>query len=606
MAVLPDIPRTSATHVTMLQIYYTYGQILHLRYDREEGGARMSELLLKDVIDFERDIEPYRFVQIYAGVGSGKNDWARYLMANGYRVLLITSRKITADAEADKSNAARYIDLDSILDKEDWEFECLFSEVTRNVICTNSGLAKFIKNHFSAKDKRTYLWNKFDFIILDEAHSLSTDATFADAPFHVEKFFSYAIEHGRSDCHFVFMTGTLDPIRWLLRGHEKDVHVINCFDKCRHVDPKRVSIIAKRVARQRIIQSLRHGHRAIYFANTIKNMTGLIAYLKEQGLSEENIGVMYADDDDNKEFSKELVRKREDIDKSLKINSRLPDEILLFITTSKCKEGINILDEDIKTMFAESHYYNDLIQMAGRVRKGLNDLFVIKDVRPNHSALSLFEAEINRNCAETVSNTYNDYKSMCEERHISYTEKSLITTVERIFPAVRFNYITRQFESYEGKIHGVRDYCENINNLSDYVECWNDPINEYGEQGCQLFHRWFPYSEIWLYNQRGYSSEEVKAIILNFLTQHNYIDREITERDKDIIRGYINRTFASYGKRVAEIKLPVRSLGPALKHVGLVMRNSGRNGSGKAIITYISAPAESITSGNKRDNIIGD
>ena len=48
---------------------------------------------LSEVIDYQRDIEPYRIIQIYSGVGSGKNHWVKTLAEQGFNILLITSRK---------------------------------------------------------------------------------------------------------------------------------------------------------------------------------------------------------------------------------------------------------------------------------------------------------------------------------------------------------------------------------------------------------------------------------------------------------------------------------------------------------------------------------
>ena len=61
---------------------------------------------VSDVIKYEQDIEPYRMIQIYAGVGAGKNAWVAKLVESGKRVLLVTSRKATADAQANKLETA--------------------------------------------------------------------------------------------------------------------------------------------------------------------------------------------------------------------------------------------------------------------------------------------------------------------------------------------------------------------------------------------------------------------------------------------------------------------------------------------------------------------
>lgn len=79
----------------------------------------MPDRYLSDVISYQNDIAPYRFIQIYSGVGSGKNGWIQKLAQEGKRILLITSRQITADAQAKKLGADRWIDLDKLLDRSD-------------------------------------------------------------------------------------------------------------------------------------------------------------------------------------------------------------------------------------------------------------------------------------------------------------------------------------------------------------------------------------------------------------------------------------------------------------------------------------------------------
>ena len=43
----------------------------------------MKKPYLSEVIDYERDIEPYGFIQIFSGVGSGKNYFINKL-CSGY------------------------------------------------------------------------------------------------------------------------------------------------------------------------------------------------------------------------------------------------------------------------------------------------------------------------------------------------------------------------------------------------------------------------------------------------------------------------------------------------------------------------------------------
>lgn len=544
----------------------------------------MADQYLSDVIDYENDIAPYRFIQIFSGVGSGKNRWIQDLARKGKRILLITSRQITADAQAKKLGADRWIDLDKLLDREEWDAECLYSDITHSVVCTNSGFAKFVCNSFSALDENTYLWNKFDLIVLDECHSLSTDATFADAPFHIEKFIRFAIKQD-SECKFIFMTGTLSPIKWLLDDQGDRIHVVDYFGLCHHVTPKHVEVISKNFAKRKILSTLGRGGHIVFFVNSIDSMVKWVEHLEHNGISEDVIGVLYAKNEDNKYFSEALVKKRKKIMTCLEKKECLLPSIKILLTTSKGKEGININDINISSMYCESHYADDLTQMAGRIRNGLDTLYVIRDAKQNYNALSHFAAEINRDCAETVNKTLCRYEEYCEENGLTYSEEDLIATVEKMFSCVRYSYISHRFEAYEGKIHGIEEYTRGIRLFSEYIERWSEPANQRGEWGSQLFKQWFPYSEVALWGGATPSSEEAREIVERYLVEHGDLNRQIQREDVEAIKRFINMRFEPYGNRVAGMSLPVANLGAALKHIGFQVVRSGRSGSGQVIIT---------------------
>lgn len=550
----------------------------------------MADQYLSDMINYQNDIMPYRFIQIYSGVGSGKNRWIQNQAKDGKRVLLITSRQITADAQAQKLGADRWIDLDKLLDRADREFECLYTDITRCVVCTNSGFARFVRDRFSPSDSQTYLWNKFDLIVLDECHSLSTDATFADDPFYIEKFIRFAIKQP-SKCKFIFMTGTLSPIQWLLDDQAQRVHFVDYFEQCRHVTPEEVKIVSESYARQKILYTLLgSGGRIIYFVNTIKSMVSSIKFLTSHGIGEDDIGVLYANSEDDAYFSETLIKRKAAVIDSLKNHECLPANVRILFTTSKGKEGININNADIPVMYCESHYAADLVQMAGRVRNGLHTLYIIRNAAQTCDHLSHFSADINRNCVETINRTYRDYLSnFCvsnsTERTFS-TERQLITTVEKMFVCIRYSNISRRFEAYEGKIHGIQAYAKGIRDFSEYIEHWSEPVNQAGDCGSQLFKKWFPYSTIWLYGGSTPSDDEAKELVEEYLISCGYLNRQIQRRDVQAIKDFINRRFEQYGKRVAGMTLPVVNLGSALKHIGFQVARCGRSGSGQVIITH--------------------
>lgn len=76
--------------------------------------------------------------------------------------------------------------------------------------------------------------------------------------------------------------------------------------------------------------------------------------------------------------------------------SRIREDIALFVTTSKNKEGININDEDIRHVYIESHSMTDICQMAGRLRHGAENVYIILDSQghpPSESKFDGFFAE---------------------------------------------------------------------------------------------------------------------------------------------------------------------------------------------------------------------
>ena len=165
----------------------------------------MEKKYLSEVINYNSDIEPYRLIVIYSGVGSGKNYWVEKLAEQGKSILLITSRKATAQAQANKMGGERWIDLETLSSRG------IGIKEQKKVVVTNAGIENFIKKKYNADDEKTYIWNFFDLIILDEAHSLATDATFTDSPFHVRDFLLWAYKHNNK-CKIIFMTGTAAPI----------------------------------------------------------------------------------------------------------------------------------------------------------------------------------------------------------------------------------------------------------------------------------------------------------------------------------------------------------------------------------------------------------
>ena len=154
------------------------------------GVFVMGKKYLSEVIDYERDIEPYSLIEIYAGVGAGKDHWVTDLVEQqGKSILLITSRKATAQAQANEIDGDRWINSERL------SCQGIGIKSQKKVVVTNAGLEKFVKEKYDPNNEKTHIWKYFDLIILDEAHSLVTDATFTDSPFYVMDFLNWVYRH---------------------------------------------------------------------------------------------------------------------------------------------------------------------------------------------------------------------------------------------------------------------------------------------------------------------------------------------------------------------------------------------------------------------------
>ena len=211
-----------------------------------------------DTKEWEKEFAPFDLVEMIAGVGAGKNHWVCELAKQqNNSVLFVTSRRITADMQSKKMNASRTIDWDK------FKRHALGGKPMKGgkllVSCTNARLASFIRNDYNAQDRSTFLWEYFNYIIIDEAHSLVTDSSFADSSFYVWQFIAWVAKEEAKKldrnkmCKIILMSGTPEPLKEPLEALQKQLcaesssdafrfNTVNFFDQCEHVEPAEVII----------------------------------------------------------------------------------------------------------------------------------------------------------------------------------------------------------------------------------------------------------------------------------------------------------------------------------------------------------------------------
>lgn len=527
----------------------------------------METKYLSDVINYENDIEPYQIIEIYSGVGSGKNYWVEKLASEGKSILFITSRKVTAQAQAKKMSGKRWIDLDALGQ------EGIGSKKQNLVVVTNAGLEHFVKEKYDESDEKTHIWKYFDLIVLDEAHSLTTDATFTDSPFHVKDFLKWVQVHDER-CKIIFMTGTPEPIEWAFSDKTRNgpsFNYLNLYDVCNHVDPKDVYLWPSEWIAENIADELKEGSRIIYFANSITRMETLVDSLIKLGVEEDSIGIAYSGMERRK-FPNSLLERKEFIRQHLLNEEKLPQEIKIFLTTSQNKEGVNIKDNDINLMFSESCERSALIQMAGRVRKGLDIFAILYDAEQHAPQTSDLEMLIDRYCVNGVNELWDAYSFNNPSETIKF--------IERRFPSIRYSYFQNKFCFYSGRKHGMEQAAEDAEYLRRCIAQWDYLLgmdNDSGEtvyKGQLDFNRWFPYSDVTLgrlivTKQQG-QMDELGERVRGFIETSAYWEKIISREEKDKFITDLNSVLSTwqYDYTMLGIPYPVKQYNRFLNKFG--------------------------------------
>ena len=167
-------------------------------------SRKKKEKYVSDLLDIEKDIVPYPVTAIWSGVGSGKNGFIKGVhikkendngtitktdvvgRAEKYRVLIVTSRKSKVN-ETEKAHAK---DLSPYLTDVRHIDDVNFDEYkAKSLICTTSHIKTRIQNDWNPSPLFIApFWYSFDYIIIDEFHSLIDDATFSESAFIMKCF----------------------------------------------------------------------------------------------------------------------------------------------------------------------------------------------------------------------------------------------------------------------------------------------------------------------------------------------------------------------------------------------------------------------------------
>lgn len=568
--------------------------------------ARLGALRVDDVLDYERDIKGKRLIRLRAGVGAGKNYWARHLLEKNpdLQILLITSRRNTAEAEAFHLGTDCKIHPSELIDvnEKDW-----YPEFPGNlIVCTNAYIAHFFKNIYNKEKLQTHIWDKFDLILVDEVHSLCADASFADSPFAVERFIYHTLQKNQN-CDIVVMSGTPASTDWLFSEEHWGTEFvsIDLYDKCVHLVPDKVHLFTRASIPERIHYQWARGQRMVYFVNSVSGMAELITELKRLDIPVTDMGIAFSSSDNADKLPPELVKGKEEIRKYLVEHSKLLPSVKIFITTSQNKEGISIIDDDIKYMFSESHNRTDLEQMAGRVRgnpetgTGLYDLVVVYDATPHSNSFNYLEQEFDRVLVNHTASVMSSHKELIEKKGKQYSVLTDIEAIQRQHHYLRYDYIAEAFCFYKGreKCHHqtTSEQTAFASLMEDFYEhMYYEPAFPAAEisitGGYELNRTWFPYSRLYHSSSIGLSPlERATNELISFLREKVYFDVQLdTKKQMEVIE-CVHALAQKYGQKELGFgrKIP-GTLKPILKHFGLAVTSTSKHAQSDQIISIPS------------------
>ena len=406
-------------------------------------GSCSKGTYVSDVVNYAEDIEPHNLIYLWAGVGAGKNTFIEDIMKgrNGFpklTVLLISSRKskvvetlhhfndVTSAKMTNGGNCAELYARYGYIPEEYCKSVLtdtgeICEVIQQNVVCTNAYIEKYHKHIYDPQKPETHLWNRFDLIVCDEAHSLIMDSTYQSAPFYVASLIKETflrIETNMidesyewlSDCisprcrKLMLMTGTpeaLETAKFLPSPHIIDLRAI-----CSHVMPENVYFVDSVQAELQIQEQLSEGERVVYFTNHVVYPEDAA---KKYAVPRDRLAVSFSDDmrraslkndsGEKKDKNRDYERM-ERAEQYLASHERLPEDVQLFITTSRNKEGVNIKDENIRHVYIESHCLTDIIQMTGRIRCGAENVYIVLDAAGFSSNEHYLECTVAKQLAE--------------------------------------------------------------------------------------------------------------------------------------------------------------------------------------------------------------
>lgn len=560
----------------------------------------MGTLNVSEAISYTEDIEPYTFVQIFSGVGSGKsyfiNDLVRghedhlhdgsTVQLEPMTVLTITSRKSKVGETLSEKDlpvdgkVGRWHEYNMLMHenepgfvcgkprvlKDSWGIEHTYFQ--RSVCCTNAFIESYLQHLYHPDDMTTHLWELFDAIVIDEVHSIVSDANYQSAPFYVHSLANEFLRRHRLAreqpdrytsplCkHLIVMTGTPHLIADM--SLPKNSHTLDLMDRCINVVPKNIRFITYDEAKRTLKEQIDAGEKAVYFANRTQTIKSLA-----RTFASEHTAISFSDEEKRKKLETDdeaLYQRMMHAENHLAEHSTLPNDIQLFFFTSRNKEGISIKNEDIRHLYIESHVQSDVQQMCGRIRSGVENMYFIIDALGHDDREWPHEDTFSQQILKDVNTYFERLCSSCKDKlydeegtqitlpHSPSLRKaaSFIEGIHKKYPYIRYNYITQKFEYYS-----LRKSC--IENIKAAAQTFA-PAQEAPEFYQRILQEWFPASVVHPYCPSASEAERKQQALDYFAEIGGFIsENRYSKEDIDMIRNQLNRILGLHLKSLSSL-----------------------------------------------------
>lgn len=236
-------------------------------------------------------------------------------------------------------------------------------------------------------------------------------------------------------------------------------------------------------------------------------------------------------------------------------------------------------------MFSESSERSSLIQMAGRVRKGVDILAIIYDARQHSSRITETSMLLDSCCLDGV-------RDFWEIACITDLSKG-IQDIEKKFDNIRYSYFKKNFCYYWGRELGIEQARADARFLKKCIEEWawppiveNDDSGISKGKGFRRFEQWFPYSKVsyWYPTKTRLQgdNEDLKSNVREFLENSVYCGKMLSKSEKQEFLAALNDALSSwpfdYG--ALDIKIPFKQYNRFLNRFGyeLVEAENKRSG----------------------------